>query len=229
MDGSLQAVRPLRNLISQFTGYIGVYRSSSTFHHHLLWDFGAVAEESTRPSPCRVRKLVHVSRWRGRPVGFGLASRESTPRVGFLGNHSSRWLLRRTCTKASSGWGCSTCPLRRLSQCLDLLIGRHWCIFFCLREEPLLVPPKGGFILTGREVARMLGLISVVISGVVESYGESVGAKAWREGMARHAALMAHDDNSAVVASDRFHLGCRCGYGAGAGPHLTQMLTWPLS
>ncbi|RRT52210.1 hypothetical protein B296_00031050 [Ensete ventricosum] len=75
----------------------------------------------------------------------------------------------------------------------------------------------------------MLGLISVVISGVVESYGESVGAKAWREGMARYAALMAHDGNSAVVASDRFHLGCRCGYGAGAGPHLTQMLTSRIS
>ncbi|RZS28529.1 hypothetical protein BHM03_00062131 [Ensete ventricosum] len=52
--------------------------------------FCVMAEESARPGPCRVRKLVHVSQWRGHPVGFGLASLESAPRVGFLGNRSSR-------------------------------------------------------------------------------------------------------------------------------------------
>ncbi|RWW43231.1 hypothetical protein BHE74_00051137 [Ensete ventricosum] len=64
-----------------------------------------MAEESARPGSCRVRKLVHVSQWRGHPVGFGSASLESAPRVGFLGNRSSRCLPRRTCTKASLGWG----------------------------------------------------------------------------------------------------------------------------
>ncbi|RWW07287.1 hypothetical protein GW17_00029334 [Ensete ventricosum] len=96
-------------------------------------------------------------------------------------------------------------------------------------RSPLLVPPKGGFILTGREVACTLDLTSAITLGVVESYDESVGAEAWREGMVRHAALMAPGGSSAVVASGWFHLGCRRGYGAGMGPHLTRMSTWPLS
>ncbi|RRT68531.1 hypothetical protein B296_00038221 [Ensete ventricosum] len=39
----------------------------------------------------------------------------------------------------------------------------------------LLVPPKGGFILIGREIARTLGLTSLVTSGVAESHA-NVGA-----------------------------------------------------
>ncbi|RWW85498.1 hypothetical protein BHE74_00005809 [Ensete ventricosum] len=35
----------------------------------------------------------------------------------------------------------------------------------------LLVPPKGGFILIGREIARTLGLTSLVTSGVAELHG----------------------------------------------------------
>ncbi|RWW68619.1 hypothetical protein BHE74_00023877, partial [Ensete ventricosum] len=57
--------------------------------------------------------------------------------------------------------------------------------------NPLLVPPKGGFILTGREVARTLDLTSVVTSSVAESYDESVGTEVWGEGIAHHATLMA--------------------------------------
>ncbi|RRT73833.1 hypothetical protein B296_00023688 [Ensete ventricosum] len=59
------------------------------------------------------------------------------------------------------------------------------------RVEPLLVLPKGSFILTGGEVARTLGLTSVVTSSVVESYDESVDAEVWGEGIAHHTALMA--------------------------------------
>ncbi|RRT85929.1 hypothetical protein B296_00000365 [Ensete ventricosum] len=44
-------------------------------------------------------------------------------------------------------------------------------------------------ILTRREVARTLSLTSVVTPGVAKSYGESVDAKAWRDGMAPHAAF----------------------------------------
>ncbi|RRT56567.1 hypothetical protein B296_00030897 [Ensete ventricosum] len=57
---------------------------------------------------------------------------------------------------------------------------------------PLLVPPKGGFILIGTEVVHTLGLTSVVTSGAAESYGESVGAEVWGEGMVCHVALMPH-------------------------------------
>ncbi|RWW37730.1 hypothetical protein BHE74_00057122 [Ensete ventricosum] len=46
----------------------------------MLWDFSAVTEESAWPSPCRVRKLIHVSRWRGCSVWVGSTSRELTPR-----------------------------------------------------------------------------------------------------------------------------------------------------
>ncbi|RZR93932.1 hypothetical protein BHM03_00022521 [Ensete ventricosum] len=55
----------------------------------------------------------------------------------------------------------------------------------------LLVPSKRGFILTGREVVRTLGFISVVTSGVIESYGELVDAEVWGEGMVCHVVLMA--------------------------------------
>ncbi|RWW22518.1 hypothetical protein BHE74_00006649 [Ensete ventricosum] len=46
-------------------------------------------------------------------------------------------------------------------------------------------------MLTRRVVARTLGLTFAVTSGVAESYGESVGADVWGEGMARHVTLMA--------------------------------------
>ncbi|RZS00867.1 hypothetical protein BHM03_00030651 [Ensete ventricosum] len=46
--------------------------------------------------------------------------------------------------------------------------------------------------LTLKEVARTLGLTFVITLGVVELYGESVGAEVWDEGMARHVALMTH-------------------------------------
>ncbi|RZR70471.1 hypothetical protein BHM03_00000079 [Ensete ventricosum] len=90
---------------------------------------------------------------------------------------------------------------------------------------PDVTPPT----LKSMEVACTLDLTSAITLGVVESYDESVGAEAWREGMVRHAALMAPGGSSAVVASGWFHLGCRRGYGAGMGPHLTRMSTWPLS
>ncbi|RRT46991.1 hypothetical protein B296_00054042 [Ensete ventricosum] len=76
------------------------------------------------------------------------------------------------------------------------------------------------------EVARTLDLTSVVTLGVTNSYGESIGTEACREGIARHVALMACDGSSAVVAFDQFLLGCRHGYGASVGPHLTRMSTW---
>ncbi|RRT66407.1 hypothetical protein B296_00002603 [Ensete ventricosum] len=62
----------------------------------------------------------------------------------------------------------------------------------------------------------MLSLTSTIPSGVADSYGESVGAEVWCEGMTHHAALMVRCGSSTVEAFDRFHLGCRRGYGAGA-------------
>ncbi|RRT49176.1 hypothetical protein B296_00027233 [Ensete ventricosum] len=72
-------------------------------------------------------------------------------------------------------------------------------------------------------VGRMLGLTS----GVIASYGESIGAGAWHHGVAHNAAFMAGDNGSTGAASGRFHLGCRRGAGVGLSP--TRMLTWPLS
>ncbi|RRT36775.1 hypothetical protein B296_00046529 [Ensete ventricosum] len=61
-----------------------------------------------------------------------------------------------------------------------------------LSGEPLLVLLKGDFILTIEEVTRTFGLISVVTSGMVESYNGPVGAVVWGEDMMHHATLMAH-------------------------------------
>ncbi|RWW29474.1 hypothetical protein GW17_00006007 [Ensete ventricosum] len=96
-------------------------------------------------------------------------------------------------------------------------------------RSPLLVPPKEDFILIGREIARTLNLISVVTSSVTKSYSESVGAETWREDMTRHAILTAHDGSSIIMASGRFHLGCRCDYDTSVCPNLTRISTWPLS
>ncbi|RWW45718.1 hypothetical protein BHE74_00048419 [Ensete ventricosum] len=43
-----------------------------------------------------------------------------------------------------------------------------------------------------KEVTRTFGLISVVTSGMVESYNGPVGAVVWGEDMMHHATLMAH-------------------------------------
>ncbi|RZR90475.1 hypothetical protein BHM03_00018366 [Ensete ventricosum] len=93
------------------------------------------------------------------------------------------------------------------------------------RRSPLLVSPKEDFILTGREIARTLNLISAVTSSVAKSYSESVGTETWHEDMTRHATLMAHDGSSIIMASGRFHLGCRRDYGTGVGPNLTRIST----
>ncbi|RWW59837.1 hypothetical protein BHE74_00033221 [Ensete ventricosum] len=74
----------------------------------MLWDYSATAEKLARLGPCRVRKLIHVSREWGRLIGVDSASQEPTPQVGFFGNCSGRCLPRWTCTKASSGWGYPT-------------------------------------------------------------------------------------------------------------------------
>ncbi|RWW50413.1 hypothetical protein BHE74_00043317 [Ensete ventricosum] len=94
------------------------------------------------------------------------------------------------------------------------------------KEDPLLVLPGGSFILIGRKVNRSLDLTSAITSGVAASYSESVGAEAWREGVACHVSFMVRGGSSAGAPFDQFHLGYRRGYGAGTGPSLTRILTW---
>ncbi|RZS01116.1 hypothetical protein BHM03_00030923 [Ensete ventricosum] len=97
------------------------------------------------------------------------------------------------------------------------------------KEDPLLVLPGGSFILTGRKVNRSLDLTSAITSAVVASYIESVGAEAWRQGVACHASFMVCGGSSAGAPFDQFHLGYRRGFGAGTGPSLTRILTWLLT
>ncbi|RWW42745.1 hypothetical protein BHE74_00051671 [Ensete ventricosum] len=58
--------------------------------HNQCWGFGVVAEESGRPGPCRVYKLVQVSQGRGLPIQIGSASREFAPLVGSFGLRLAR-------------------------------------------------------------------------------------------------------------------------------------------
>ncbi|RRT75521.1 hypothetical protein B296_00031153 [Ensete ventricosum] len=83
-------------------------------------------------------------------------------------------------------------------------------------ENPGSFPPLassgGDFILTKRRVGRTLSLTFVDTPGEAATYGESVGAKVWREGVVCHAALMACGESSTDASSSRFHLGCRRGH-----------------
>ncbi|RZS21777.1 hypothetical protein BHM03_00054457 [Ensete ventricosum] len=69
---------------------VEAFGSSDVTSHKQCWGFGVVAEESGRPGPCRVYKLVQVSQGRGLPIQIGSASREFAPLVGSFGLRLAR-------------------------------------------------------------------------------------------------------------------------------------------
>ncbi|RWW14118.1 hypothetical protein GW17_00022136 [Ensete ventricosum] len=69
---------------------VEAFGSSDVTSHKQCWGFGVVTEESGRPGPCRVYKLVQVSQGRGLPVQIGSASREFAPLVGSFGLRLAR-------------------------------------------------------------------------------------------------------------------------------------------
>ncbi|RWW67614.1 hypothetical protein BHE74_00024934 [Ensete ventricosum] len=72
---------PLRLTMSSYLStmplVLAVRRASAD---RVLWDYSVVAKELARLRRCRLHKLVHVSRERGRLTGVDLASREFAPR-----------------------------------------------------------------------------------------------------------------------------------------------------